>query len=286
MRKVFNESTLEQEFDKNGFVPISLLNPSGLGELSAILENLKEEGEKGMDEIKSSYKLSFFSSDTAYRKKVFEQLGNFFQEKIDKFLFRYKPLIVNIFDKEPDQGEVPVHQNWTFVDESKFTSVSIWIPLTDVSRENGTLEVVRGSHKVLTKYRGPSIPWVFEDLIDQLKEKYLEPINLQAGEAVILDDSIIHWSSENKTGNNRLAVQLIMIPEEATPIYYYRSSDPHAEQLQVFEVDSDFFTRFNMNEKPEDIKSIGYIDFQPKKFNEDELVKKISINNPTIKELV
>ncbi len=61
---------------------------------------------------------------------------------------------------------MPIHQNWTFVDEDKFTSVSVWVPLCDVSRFNGTLEVVPKTHNTLTKYRSPSIPWVFAEPVD------------------------------------------------------------------------------------------------------------------------
>ena len=43
--------------------------------------------------------------------------------------------------------------------------------------------------------------------------------------AGIIDDSILHWSSQNDTPEVRTAVQLIMIPEEAQAIHYYRDED-------------------------------------------------------------
>jgi hypothetical protein len=179
---------------------------------------------------------------------------------------------------------VPIHQNWTFVDEDKFTSVSVWIPLVDVSRANGTLEIIKGSHRVLAKYRSPSIPWVFDGLWDVLKEKYFEPILIKAGQAGILDDSILHYSSPNDTDHVRTTVQLIMVPADATPVHYHR--DPaKPDELEVFEVSSDFFTEFDMKKKPEGVPAIGKVPYAYHKLSETELVEAIAENYPAIRKL-
>jgi hypothetical protein len=284
MRNVLLNEDLQGRFEKDGFVKIPLLGNEDIMNLSEILKELKEESQKGQMNIDSSYKLSFFSSSPEYRKTVLERIGTFFQPKVDRFLNGYKPLIINVFDKEPGTGEVPIHQNWTFVDEDKFTSVSVWIPLIDTTRENGTMEVVRGSQRVLTKYRAPNIPWVFEGMLNELKEKYLEPIDAKLGEAEIIDDSIIHWTSQNDTSQVRTAIQLIMIPNESTPIHYYKNPGTEEDKLEIFEVDSDFFTRFNMQEKPMNVKSIGFVDFKYKALSEQDFVKRIAVNNPGILE--
>ncbi|HYD89928.1 MAG TPA: phytanoyl-CoA dioxygenase family protein [Flavobacterium sp.] len=285
MRQVLNDPRLEQQFDKDGYVIVDLLSQQELQEIRNTFRDFVEEGKRGLKNVESSYKLSFFNSDGEYRSRVLQTIADFFQAKVDKYLKGYKPLIINLFDKEPGGGEVPIHQNWTFVDERKYTSVSVWIPLQDVSRENGTLEVVKGSHRVLTDFRSPTIPWVFEDLFTELKEKYLQPLNLTAGQVGIIDDSIIHWSSENKTNANRAAIQLIMVPEEAVPLHYYMDPAGNKDKLEVFEVDAGFFTTFNMLEKPKNVKSIGYIDFKPFKYTEEEMVEIIAKNNPAIRGL-
>ena len=53
----------------------------------------------------------------------------------------YVPLCVNVFEKLPNSGNdaVPIHQNPSFVDEPEFKSYSIWIPLQDVDKDNGTV---------------------------------------------------------------------------------------------------------------------------------------------------
>ena len=281
MRKIFHDEALQKQFDKNGFVIVDWLSAFEFSELETVLSDLKSEEKENLKTVESSYKLSFFNANASYRSKVLATISSFFKEKTDRFLDHYVPLIINIFDKEPGGGEVPVHQNWTFVDESKFTSVSIWIPFLDASRENGGLEVVKGSHRVLTPFRSPSIPWVFNDLFNELREKYLEPLDVKKGKAAIIDDSILHWSSGNKTDKIRTAIQLIMHPAEATPLHYYRDSQ-FPEQLEVFEVDKKFFTSFNMKEKPQSVKSCGFIPYQYTNLDEEKLLERISIQNPGI----
>jgi len=285
MRAVFHSPDLEEKFNKDGFTNVNLLTQEEIEELRNIFEELDTEGRKGTANVDASYKLSYFNNDPVYKKKVFNTISSYFQDKLDGILKNYKPLMINIFNKEPGKGEVPVHQNWTFIDEDKYSSVSVWIPLVDVNRENGTMEVVRGSHKVVSKFRGPTIPWAFEDIVPLIKTKYMEAINLKAGQASILDDSIIHYTSQNNTQEPRMAIQLIMRPEEATPIHYYRPSEEE-DKLEVIEVNSDFYTRFDMNAKPVGVKSLGFIDFKYPTYTEEEMVRKISANNPAILDLV
>lgn len=250
-------------------------------DLKNLIVELNKNHVENSTESNSSYKLSFFNTDLAFKRKVFKAISDFMQPRVDVFLKGYKPLIINIFDKEPGKGEVPIHQNWTFVDESRFTSVSVWIPLVDVSRQNGTLEVVKGSHKVLCQYRSPSLPWVFDRLNEVLKQKYLEPFELSAGYAAIIDDGVLHWSSDNKTDTVRTAVQLIMVPDDAVPIHYH--STPEGK-VDVYEVDSDFFMQFDMKSIPAGYPVIGTETLSLKKLSEKELVDIISENNPQIQE--
>ena len=278
MRNVFLDPALQASFDKTGYITAELMNETELTDLFDLLGQLKSNRENDKFTTDSSYKLSFFNADSGYRKKVLEEIGAFFQPKVDKILDNYVPLIINLFDKEPGPGEVPIHQNWTFVDEDKFTSVSVWIPLCEVSRENGTLEIYPGSHRVLTKYRSPTIPWVFREQLEVLKEKYLKPFEMKPGQVGIIDDSIIHWSSDNNSKKVRSTIQLIMIPKEATPIHYYNPEKGDSGELQVYKVDSEFFTTFNMNEKPKNVELIGNEPFENEVLTEERMEEKVQAN--------
>src|SRR5215216_4031501 len=100
--------------------------------------------------------------------------------------------------------------------------------------ENGALQLVEGSHRA---FRGPRGPWSYtawQHVEELLVRDHLTLVRARAGEAIILDDAIIHYSAPNHADTMRLAVQLVMVPEEAQPLYFEQVS----EQDGVVTVDS------------------------------------------------
>jgi len=271
MRKIFYDSELQKEFDKNGFVVLDIISPERVPDFIKMYDDL--EGAKGTANTnKNTYELSFFDKSVESKKRKFDTVYQFMKPFIDAHLDHYSPIIVNLFNKEHGTGEVPVHQNWTFVDEQKYTSVSIWCPLQNVSRENGTLEIVPGTHKVISDYRGPSIPWVFDNINDVMKQKYMLPLNLKPGQVGIIDDSVIHYSGINQTHNYRKAVQLIMKPAEAATIHCYKEN-AEDDIVTVMEVEDDYFFDFDMWAKPTGGKNKTNIHFPVHKITEEELIE-------------
>lgn len=276
MRKVFYDNDLQKQFDRNGYVIIDLFDAEQTQAFIKLYNDL--DGVNGTANTnKNTYELSFFEKDIATKKKKFTSIYQFVKPLLDKVVINYSPIIINLFNKVPGTGEVPIHQNWTFVDEKEYTSVSVWCPLQEVNHNNGTLEVVPGTHKVISDYRGPSIPWVFDDLNELLKEKYMVPLNLRPGQVGIIDDSLIHYSAVNNSSNERKAVQLILKPEEVPTIHCFKRS-PESNEIQIIDVEDDYFFNFNMWEIPQGGKNERVVDFEIKKIKEEELVHRFNKN--------
>jgi len=128
--------------------------------------------------------------------------------------------------------------------------------LVDSNVANGTLQMVPGSHKRFGEIRGPMIPWELEGIKDDIIKEFLVPMNTRAGNAVILDDSIVHYSTINKTNSMRLTIQLILIPEEVPSIHYHMNPADSREDVNVLEVDHDFYMEFNPWKQPQGVKRI------------------------------
>lgn len=276
MRNLFYDTGLQREFDRKGYVIVDLFSQEQAELFLKLYDEL--EGAKGTANTnKNTYELSFFDKDADRKKWKFETVYGFMRPFLDNLMVRYKPIIINLFNKQYGTGEVPMHQNWTFVDEKEFTSVSVWCPLQDVNRKNGTLEIVPGSHKVICDYRGPSIPWVFDHLNDVMKEKYSVPLELRFGQVAILDDGVIHYSGVNHSPKERKAVQLILKPEEVPTIHCFKSRKDD-DEIKIIDVPDNYFFDFNMWETPAGGENLRTINFPIVKISEPELLERTRTN--------
>lgn len=272
MRPTFIDSELEKSFQKNGYVSVPFLNHDKVEELKAYyFDSLNHRGgsiipqdEAFNTETKITYDFTFIDKNVEYKKAVFNKITQVFESYVDNYLKGYKPIIANFIRKEENDGEVPLHQNWAFVDETKCASVSIWCPLVDSNADNGTLSVVPGTHKRYGKVRGPMIRSELEDIKVDIIANHMLPLETKAGEAVILDDSIVHYSAPNKTDGLRLAIQLILIPEEMESIHYHMDLSKDRNKVEVLKVDHEFYMNFNPWKKPsKSLKRINEFEYTP-----------------------
>ena len=281
MRNVLTDNLLNEQFEKDGYVIIPFLDSEEVEELKKLyFDTLPNSGGNiKSDEIGAkesiSYDFTFIDKNIEYKQQVYDIITQRFKNHVDSYLENYKPIIANFIRKKPKDGEVPLHQNWAFVDERKCTSVSIWCPLVDSNEQNGTLQVVPGSHKRFGEFRGPMIPWELNGIKDDIIKHHLKPMNLKAGEAVILDDSIVHYSALNLTDDLRLAIQLILIPEEEKSIHYHLDAERNPNKIEALEVDDDFYMQFNPWKKVKNKKIIKQISYKPFQLSIQNFEKRI-----------
>jgi hypothetical protein len=264
MRKTLNNSALEAQFRNQGYVQVPFISPEEVAQLTQLFfDTLPQSGgqitadETGVENSRMiTYDFTFIDKNPEYKQKVFNIITRFFKPQMDALLENYKPIIANYIRKQTDTGEVPLHQNWAFADERKCTTVSIWCPLVDSTIENGTLQVVPGSHKRFGEVRGPMIPWELDDIKKEIIDHYLVPLETPAGHCVILDDSIVHYSAINKTKDLRLAIQLICIPTEFPSWHYNMNPEISSSKVDILEVDEAFYIQFNPWKKVEGAKLV------------------------------
>jgi len=128
-----------------------------------------------------------------------------------------------LFGKPALSGkETPWHQDGEYYPIKPLEVLTIWIPLDDVTPENGPMEFIPGSHKAHTLF---SHSWVEggEKTINLVcdKEHYdettAEPLLLRAGQVSFHDVYMIHGSKANRTDRRRAAFIVRLMP--ATSFY-------------------------------------------------------------------
>lgn len=96
---------------------------------------------------------------------------------------------------------VDAHQDWRSM-QGSLNSVVIWIPLVDVNKDLGALEILPGSH--LEGLRTNHIDYGFGMV--ELNNKEIEnfvPVEVKSGDALLFSSFLIHQSGNNITDNPR-----------------------------------------------------------------------------------
>ncbi|GEM_PF-585691 len=283
-RPILRDAQLQEAIVKEGFAVTSLLSQEDLYALEKIVYGQNDEANVDLEDtqVKTTFRLSAFHNDPAYREHIHHTLWQFFQSKIENLLYDYEPLVINIIDKPAGAGSIAIHQNPSFAEEPIYKSVSVWIPLINTCKENGTLGVLRGSHDVFDAVRAPNMPDVFKPVAELLINHYFEPLEVNKGQAVILDDSLLHWSYPNISEERRAAVQLIMVPRGVQHIYYFYNTSESENKVELFAVDKTFFYDFHYQSRPSHLSKIGEIPFTYHNFDEAEMLRRVATQNPNI----
>ena len=276
MRNLFYDDLIEAGFHENGFVKVPMLNNKELELLLSRLSDLKPHDNFWPKDRRSDYHCTFLDTNEDYKFKANKLISEVFTPHINKILSGYSILNGNFYIKQPGGGRFEIHQNWTFTPEVKYTIFTVWCPLVDIDTFNGTIELVPGSHKITRDIACVNVDYYFKNFEDALVDHYLKPVDLKAGEAIIFDDSLIHYSSQNNSRHPRLAIQIETIPEEMTPVIYYFNKDKPDLGFEVFEVNFDFFIENNINtmkNRPSKLKSLGFIKNPNRPLDEEEFIR-------------
>lgn len=238
MKKIFINEELNIQFNTQGFIVLKQVLKFNFSESYTLFNNLNA----GVD---GKFYASLWSKDRQYREKVDIEIKKRLEFIIKDYMFEYESFFGDLLVKKPSLNHTfEWHQDWTFVDEEKFSSVYIWCPLQDVNKQNGCLMVLPRSHLNYKEIRGSNIAPTYNK--DTLKEKIKEEaiyLPLKKGDVVIFNQALFHASPANRTFKNRLAIGLLCLPKNQ-PIHHYHYN-LKTKQNEKYKIDYDFIMNFS-----------------------------------------
>lgn len=236
------------QLKNDGFVIIDVLSVEEINYLNSLCEKYLKSGQSNF--IAASHFLAQADSDfinTELHKIIKERMQNLFPD--------LELLGGTLATKKSGNAILKAHNDWDIVDEKKYNSYNLWLALVDTNTENGTLGLIPNSHLWQHKHRGFGISSNFESFTNKFVQIGIEP-NLKAGQAILYNHKLIHYSKPNKTNSPR-NVAIIGMKDKAA-------------QLQVsFSLDKENITTY----------AITQSDFYP--FDAEKVSKNCSIINNT-----
>lgn len=231
---------------------------------------------------------SMYAKDVGYRKKMHNQitaiLGNYLTTNFQD----YKVVYSVFFLKGPATNTfLFTHQDLSLVDEFKYSSIHLWIPLTDITLNNGAVCLIDKSHHLYAPYRGMSFPDPTNNIQTHLAS-YLKPITVKKGEVLAFDPRTIHCSLPNKTTEVRPVVIAVLAPKEAGVEVCYKGKD--SGKIEIIEQAEDFFLASHhfiesSKERPSEGHFKKYVDYLPHYYTEqefDSLATKFNIEKKNV----
>lgn len=241
MDDIFYDKNLNDTFTSNGYVVFDLLSKEDIEELLLIYSKFL-----GKNHI-TQFTTTNVSISTELKVEIARRIDEIVSPKISRIMcninfwpgaFLIKPIGENT--------AFEAHQDWTFVDEEEHVSGNLWIPLCDTDDKNGGIAFLESTHYPNIKsIRSQTIPDFFHRNRAILKP-FIKPVFLKAGQAVVFNHSIIHYSYPNTSNQNRIAVSKGFNSTGAKLLHYLRTTELDVE---LYEMPQNFvFNYSDLNE--------------------------------------
>lgn len=261
MKRVFKDLKMQETFEKQGFVVVDFYNDKEIAEVKNLYHTLHPKDEEG-------FFPSAYSKDKKYREKTDTELKRIGHNKFEELLKDYQIINGCFIVKSPGQDSyLHVHQDMTLVDESEYTGINIWTTTVDLTDENGVLYLLPGSHRFFPTYRGHTLPGFYDPIQEAIKD-YMTPYYLKAGQAIIFDQSIVHFSPPNIGNEARIVSNVYFTHKDAQfQICYHDKDDTSFKgKVEIFQQDLSFMTNYeqfgaNIYDRPKMGKSLGLVDY-------------------------
>lgn len=275
---LFKSFSDQNIFEDVGILRIKLLNQKSISQLIEKVSFFHPELDSTMAE---EYYFSVFGKGNEYMKSIRQEILPIIQPFLDEIFQNFKVLTVVLQVKgTSEKSRVGLHQDLTVVDENKYNSMTVWIPLIDSTLENGTIRALQGSQNSFRSYRAHTIDYFqFEEVEDYIKENSVA-YKTKVGEALVFDPAVIHYSEPNRTNTPRISIAISIVDKDAPVQIGYHDKSSESQNISIYSVPDNFFYFYNnFAEERLKIPSFGELSHElknafEKKYNRIDFIKK------------
>jgi hypothetical protein len=228
------DEAAEGRFGVDGYTVVDWLAADAVDRLVAEVERIHPAAPAG-----SPWACDFYSDDPAVKARVREAIGAAFAEPMARHFVDHETYLHAFVVNWPgDEGGLPLHQHSSVVEEPEHRSAVVWCALHDTTPTSGTLHVVPGSHRVQDGPKPERSPDWFEGREEVLRDRHSVPVYLRAGQALVFDNALLHFSDVNHGSAPRLTAVANVAPR-AADLRYYSWTDEG--EVEVYALDPAFF---------------------------------------------
>ncbi|MFN8579244.1 MAG: phytanoyl-CoA dioxygenase family protein [Candidatus Sericytochromatia bacterium] len=280
----FKDNKNQEEFIEKGYVKITTPTISSeiIAELMLFLENsgIKEYSEEAVY-------MAMENKDKLLLRKMYEVIKTAMFSVLDDILINPVFFFGTFIIKYPNSKvTVLPHQDGTLVeDEVNNYTLTCWVPLVDVDRENGCMGLIKKSNQIYNSIRPLPSPQVYRPLSKHAFSimPYFELVPMKAGEILIFDNKTFHISPPNVSNKERIAISS-WVYQKGTDLRMYYLKPGTKNKLLKYAIDEDFYLKYDNtilskmydeNKLIEDYQIIDELDYKYQDFSKNEMKKQI-----------
>jgi hypothetical protein len=274
---IFKDLALQRQFDRDGYVKIKLLSL----EKAKQLYDFYMQRQKDHDVIDSLYHSTTHTNNPDLILEIDNELKTALLPDLKENFLNYEPMMCTYITKQPGEGsETKMHQDPTFVDETKYVSANVWVALHDIDHNNGNMFFIKGTHRYIQSMRvTPSCPTAYDNVMDLLKANITE-VPVKAGEAIVINHALMHGATPNLSDQPRVAAVIAIRSEQSDWIFHYWEPGTYIDQIEKYSFDIDTFIHLKKDSRPEKGKLLGHIKWDFPQISRQDLIKKMGIGKP------
>lgn len=267
---MFKNSDIQRAVALNGFAVID-------ANLHIEAEQLYAYISTHLKSVNADFYYSLMDNSYETNKVIQKTLLGILHSFFETHFTDYKILNASFLAKPAHtKEEFLLHQDWSYTDEKKFSAYNIWIPLTDVSEQNGAMFFLPGSHLWFENYRSGSL-LSSRITSDGVLKSFIQTVPLTKGQMILFNPAVFHGSHPNFSNQNRLVVASTILPEDA-PFLYYNKGEAD-DEVCVFDIKTDIYLedleRIAFGGKPQAVE-IKRLNYSHKPYTEDDLLAKLT----------
>jgi hypothetical protein len=243
MKALLKDPAKQAFFEDNGYVVIDLLSTEEVDGLLAYYQSIDNNhvGEYG-------FHVSMDNRNYDFVNGVISTLEQVIFPRTQEHFSDCKMFTGSFVVKEPRLNSfVPPHQDWSFTDDTKYNSVTVWTALMDTDIQNGAMAILPGSHKWFHGPRASPSPGYITPFQAHGMDlfPYMKLVPMKAGQALVFENKTLHASPPNNSAAPRVAAGIGLSQTDAPLLHYYVIPGSQPQELQSYKIDKSFFFHYN-----------------------------------------
>lgn len=208
---ILRDQDLQHALTEQGFAVVTLYTPEEAAAIRAVIADYIPAEPSINDPQDGMYNSTF---DQDLKTRIPEQVEAQLLLRLESMMLGYRGIGACVLAKVANAERLRIHQHQP-VTPDIFTQVMLcWLTLDDVDADSGALRLVPRSQMILRHIQSFTSPPFFADFERELESELAEFVPMRAGQAILMDWSMLHGSCPNHRDRPALRISATLVPEE------------------------------------------------------------------------